>query len=79
MNSHFDFHQVLAIGWGKTAHYLTVLPKELQEVRLDTIAHESESCKDLIKSKSRQFCASVATGDKGKKRVVIKKTIIFSV
>jgi hypothetical protein len=79
MNKNLDFSQVVAIGWGQKAEHITVLSKELQQVTLKTIAYESDSCQLVISSKSRQFCAGVETGDKGKNGAAIKGTKIPSI
>jgi hypothetical protein len=59
----------VAIGWGQKAEHIRVLSEELQQVTLQTIAYESYSCQRQLLDfeKSRQFCASVETGGKGKK------------
>ena len=65
-----DLYQLVAIGWGQKAENVRETSAELQQVTLHTIAYESESCRVLINSKTRQFCAGVEMGGKGKNEVV---------
>jgi hypothetical protein len=79
MDTYSVFHQVVAIGWGQKAEDIKILSKELQQVTLQTIAYESDSCKRLIFDKSRQFCAGDETDGKGKNGAATKENKISSI
>ena len=79
MNIYLNFYQLVAIGWGQKSTRSAALSNELQQVTLRTISSESESCDILMPLNSRQFCAGVDRGLKGKTGATIKETTIFSI
>jgi len=55
---------VVTIGWGQLTENGAV-PKNLQQVTLETIDYQASTCEKLIVNKQVQLCASVPNGDKG--------------
>ena len=69
INKYFDyFYQLVAIGWGQTSEQNRTLSKELRQVTIEGIRHESDACQMHINSEAEQFCAGARMGGKGKKK-----------
>ncbi len=66
---------MVAIGWGQKSARDSQQSEELQQVTLQTISYESDSCQMLITSKEEQFCAGVETGGKGKHMELLPKKL----
>lgn len=62
---HVDhFKQVLAIGWG-TLSESGSLPTYLQQVTVQTIAYNADTCTPTLSDWHVQLCAGVSSGGKG--------------
>ena len=57
--------QMVAVGWGRVTPASTV-SYILQQVTLRRVGYETDSCHSQITNRSRQLCASVENGPKGK-------------
>ena len=59
------FCQVLAIGWGTLSEGGGFLPSNLQQVTIQTVAHNADTCITALSDWHVQLCAGVSDGGKG--------------